>query len=318
MPCYDPRTGYRSKTVNESGKRSIVFNVNEGYKDLPVTLPCGQCIGCRLEKSRQWAMRLVLEASLHERNAFITLTYDEQNHPKNGSLEVSHFQKFMKRLRERKDAPIRYYHCGEYGEQGGRPHYHALLFGIDFDDKKLVAVRNGKNNYESAELTEIWGKGKCETADVEFESAAYVARYITKKITGDLAEEHYSHVDKNTGEITRRKPEYATGSKRPGIAAEWFKRYQRDVYPAGHVVLRRQGKTMRLTPPKYFKKLYERADPKACAKMIAVASFEAQKEYLKRGTAEQNPDTTWERLRDREELQYLRSDQLKRKYEIES
>lgn len=82
MPCFRPLKGYKSRVRNrDTGKRSIVFNPREGFHDLPVTLPCGQCIGCRLERSRQWAIRCAHEASLYEENCFITLTYRDEDLP---------------------------------------------------------------------------------------------------------------------------------------------------------------------------------------------------------------------------------------------
>ena len=130
MPCFSPLDGYRSRTVNASGKRSIVFDIHEGFHDRPVSVPCGQCVGCRLEKSRQWAMRCVHEASLYDENCFITLTYDDEFLPVGGSLDKGAFPRFMKRLRKKfEPRRIRFYHAGEYGDRFGRPHYHALLFG---------------------------------------------------------------------------------------------------------------------------------------------------------------------------------------------
>lgn len=87
VPCYSPVKGYRSAQLTKNGKRKIVFNREQGFVDLPVTIPCGQCIGCRLEKSRQWAIRCVHEASLYENNCFITLTYSPENLPEDGSLK---------------------------------------------------------------------------------------------------------------------------------------------------------------------------------------------------------------------------------------
>ena len=116
MPCYSPIKGYRSKVLSPNGKRTIVFKPNLGFVDLPVLVPCGQCCGCRLERSRQWAIRCTHEASLHENNCFITLTFNDDNLPSDKSLDVRHFQLFMKRLRKQFGSNIRYYHCGEYGE----------------------------------------------------------------------------------------------------------------------------------------------------------------------------------------------------------
>ena len=112
MPCYHPLLGYRSRSLTEKGKRAVVFNPRDGYVDQPVQLPCGQCIGCRLERSRVWAVRCVHEASLHSDNCFITLTYDNSHLPSDGSLHKDHFQKFMKRLRK-SVGKVRFFHCDE-------------------------------------------------------------------------------------------------------------------------------------------------------------------------------------------------------------
>jgi len=87
MPCYYPIKGYKSKKREPSGKRKIVFYAHQGLVDMPVTIPCGRCVGCRLERSRQWAMRCMHEASLHEENIFITLTYNPENLPEGNTLK---------------------------------------------------------------------------------------------------------------------------------------------------------------------------------------------------------------------------------------
>lgn len=239
MPCYNPLQGYRSRHLNASGKRSIAFNIHDGFIDQPITVPCGQCIGCRLERSRQWAIRCVHEASLYDENCFVTLTYDNAHLPDDGSLDKTHFQKFMKRLRKYYgNYRLRYFHCGEYGERFARPHYHLCIFGFDFPDKELWKETSGGKLYISDTLNEIWGKGYCVLGDVTFESAAYVARYITKKITGDKADEHY--VDKKTGVL--RLPEYITMSRRPGIGSDWYSKYSTDAFPSDFIVIRGKKK----------------------------------------------------------------------------
>lgn len=292
MPCYSPMKGYRSRERNPTGKRSIVFNIQDGYLDMPVTLPCGQCIGCRLERSRQWAIRCVHEAQLYERNCFITLTYNDENLPSDGSLKKTEFQKFMKRLRKEYGDGIRYFHCGEYGERFQRPHYHACLFNFDFDDRVLFQERDGVRLYVSASLARLWPFGFSTIGDVTFESAAYVARYITKKITGDQAADHYGS----------RTPEYITMSRRPGIGRPWLERFSADVYPSDHVVLR--GKQLR--PPKYYDNIFELEDPTTFAKVVR-----------KRLAAVQ--DSEWnqtpERLAVREFIQLEKCKLLRRSYE---
>ena len=232
MTCYHPMEGYRGKEITKTGKRKIVFNANDALGTCSlfrVTLPCGQCIGCRLERSRQWAIRCVHEASLYDDNCFITLTYSDENLPPYGSLVKKDFQDFMKRLRKR-FSNVRYYHCGEYGSKTKRPHYHAILFNIDFPDKELLTINNDQRLYTSEILSKIWGKGICSIGSVTFESAAYVARYIMKKANGDDAELKYCHVD-DDGVWNSIEPEYTTMSRRPGIGKEWFDKFKSDVYP---------------------------------------------------------------------------------------
>ena len=226
MPCYYPLKGYLSKSLTVNGKRGITFTASKGFTDKPMTIPCGQCIGCRLKYSAMWAARMVHESQLYDDNCFITLTYDDDHLPSDLSLRKRDFQLFMKRLRKRFSSDrIRFFHCGEYGENFGRPHYHACLFNFDFPDRELFSIRNDVRLYTSDILTDIWGKGMCSVGDVTFDSAAYVARYVTKKVTGDLADDHYQSVDLDTGEITWRQPEYTTMSRRPGIGRDWYDKY---------------------------------------------------------------------------------------------
>lgn len=251
MACYHPIAAYRT------ADGSVVFSQLRRYDICSsIELPCGQCVGCRLERSRQWAMRCLHESSLYERNCFITLTYDEAHLPPDASLDYSHFQNFMKRLRFKfRGTRIRFYMCGEYGENFGRPHFHACLFNVDFDDKRVISRRDGVTLYSSQLLSELWPFGFSSIGDVTFESAAYVARYIMKKITGDAAESHYRIVDSDTGEIRYRTPEFNHMSLKPGIGSEWLERYSLDVFPLDYVVIR----GVKVKPPKYYDRLIKRA-----------------------------------------------------------
>ncbi|MEY3590878.1 MAG: hypothetical protein RLZZ466_1399, partial [Bacteroidota bacterium] len=205
MPCYHPLTAF------QCADGSIVFHERRWHNTVKnLSLPCGQCIGCRLERSRQWAMRCMHEAQLHENNCFITLTYDNTHLPSDGSLHYKDFQLFIKRLRKKFGIyRIRYYMAGEYGENFGRPHFHACIFGHDFHDKKLWRrSTSGSMLYRSQDLELLWPLGYSSIGDVNFESAAYVARYIMKKVTGHNSKQHYTQTDSETGEITTRKPEF--------------------------------------------------------------------------------------------------------------
>lgn len=255
MPCYKPLQAWRGR-VGKSGKRAIVFNRRNACDSLvksELRVPCGQCIGCRLERSRQWAMRCVHEASQYADNCFVTLTYDDDHLPEDGSLNVRDFQLFMKRLRKEFGSGIRFFQCGEYGEQLGRPHHHAILFNFDFKDKYEWVLRNSMQTFRSATLERLWPHGLSEIGSVTFESAAYVARYVMKKVSGIDAVEHY--VDEDSGVIL--KPEYVTMSRRPGIAAGWFRKWLRDVYPHDYAVFR----GIKMRPPKFYDKMFEAIDP---------------------------------------------------------
>lgn len=276
VPCYYPIHGYRARQTNNTGKRSIVFDVKAGFKDRPQTLACGRCVGCRLERSRQWAIRCIHEASLYPDNMFITLTYDDENLPLGETLVKTDFPAFMKKYRSKlareqkkldptKQPPkIRYYHCGEYGDENGRPHYHALIFNHTFDDKiKIGESKTGDYQFVSPTLDELWGKGRTEIGSVTFESAAYIARYVMKKVNGDEAHHHYQRVNTETGRFVQIEPEYTTMSRRPGIGTPWLKKYKTDIYPDDFVIVR--GKKMK--PPRYYDLQLEKENNKQFLKV---------------------------------------------------
>lgn len=202
-------------------------------------------------------MRAMHEAQLHEKNAYVTLTLDDHAIPDGNSLDHKQFKLFLRRAVKHFKTPIRYYMAGEYGEQFGRPHYHAILFGIDFDDKIFYRKNHqGDSLFTSATLTHLWKHGHASVGAVTFQSAAYVARYVMKKITGDLATTHYTWIDQD-GVMHSRKPEYNQMSRRPGIGQRWYQRYKSDVYPADHVITNgHPSKT-----PRYYDKLLKRENP---------------------------------------------------------
>lgn len=321
MPCYKPIHGYRSKQKSVNGKYYFTMNPQDSYRDLPMSVPCGQCIGCKLDRSKSWAVRCVHEASLYTHNCFITLTYADDPL----SLNVKHFQKFMKRLRRRfPGRTIRFFHCGEYGtvcywcgmsemickQKGcgkfratlGRPHYHACLFNFAFtsdivgEDDAMYLHRidpvTKSRLYRSNLLERIWSHGFSTIGEVNFESAAYVARYVVKKFTNtdcSRVSHHYGLFDHDTGcLVVERSPEYVTMSRNPGIAFDWFKKYYKDVYPHDYVVIR-DG--IKVKPPKYYDTKYDIVDPDALAdiKSVREASFEKRKE-----------DNTEKRLKEKE------------------
>lgn len=253
---------------NADGKRPVFFRARKGSDVRPIKLPCGQCVGCRLEKSRQWAIRCVHESELYEQNCYITLTYRKEDVPTIGgrpTLVKSDFQKFMKRLsisRVRANLPApRFYYCGEYGEDDvNHPHYHAILFGIDFEDKyPWKENQSGDVIYRSPLLESFWTHGFSSVGAVTFKSAAYVARYVMKKQTGKAAI-FYEHVDAD-GVVHQVQPPYTDMSrggrgKLGGIGYRWFERFKADVYPDDFIVV--NGKKIR--PPRYYDQLLARLD----------------------------------------------------------
>lgn len=303
MTCYAPLPAWKP-LVAPGGDKRLFFRPPRGGEGaaLKIAVPCGQCIGCRLERSRQWALRCLHEASLYERNCFLTLTYSDQFLPPLNSLRFRDFQLFMKRLRKIFGSSIRFFHCGEYGDDTKRPHYHALIFNFDFDDKVVHAIsRDGHRLYTSESLDRIWGLGFCVIGSVSFESAAYVARYCVKKFTGFAAEAAYEVVDPVTGEVLgRRAAEYATMSRRPGIGGGWYEKYSGDVFPSDSVV--HNGVPMR--PPKSYDRYLERDDPELMRRVRAAREREARLHM---------EDNTPERLFVRETVKLAQVSSLKRK-----
>lgn len=306
MACYHPIKAYYSKFTNASGSRSVVFNLRDALDDRTVTLACGSCIGCRLERSRQWAVRCLHESQMHQSNVFLTLTYSPENLPKDGSLNKKDFQNFMKKLRKKfPDQKLKYYMCGEYGEKNLRPHYHVCLFGLDFPDKKLWKTYKGQQYFTSETLNKIWQKGYAVIGDVTFESAAYVARYISKKITGKKSLDHYTQYNKETGEIiSELLPEYNDMSRREGIGLTWIKKFFTDVYPSDQVIV--NGRPCR--PPKYYDKLLEKWRPMLLDEI-------KDKRRLK--ALDHTENNTHDRLMVREQVQISKFKKLLRSMESE-
>lgn len=229
-----------------TGRRSLVFDKRKAHSGVAMKVPCGQCIGCKLERSRQWAMRCMQEKRMFVDSAFLTLTYDEKHLPSGGTLVKRDLQLFMKRLRfsrpsllqaglKYQDRPVglRFYACGEYGETSRRPHYHVLLFNTCFPDMKLWKQAGENPLYASAELNGLWTAGNALIGEVTFESCAYVARYCTKVITGEKAEQHYSG----------REREFTVMSRRPGIGYFYFQKFGDEAYAHDSAVVsgREQG-----------------------------------------------------------------------------
>ncbi|WNK13943.1 MAG: replication initiator protein [Microvirus sp.] len=255
----------------------------------PIKVKCGQCHGCRLERSRVWAARCVHEAQMHDDNSFITLTYKDAP----ASLRYVDFQLFMKRLRKRV-GPVRFFMCGEYGEMNERPHFHAIIFGFGFRDRSRLSG----GVFRSGLLDGLWCHGFASVGDVSFESAAYVARYVMKKVNGDLADKHYEYVDSD-GVVQHRVPEFCHMSLKPGVGAKWLGKFMSDVYPDGKMVVR----GVESMSARYYDKLFARADEVGYERLKAEREFEGQERWK-----ESEPD----RLAAREAVSLARIRSLKR------
>lgn len=204
-------------------------------------------------------MRCLHEAQLHSVNSFLTLTYDDTNLPPTGSLNYRHYQLFMKRLiKHAGPNRVRFYMCGEYGEETFRPHYHACIFGFQFADQQLLKRTSaGSKLYTSKTLERLWPYGLSSIGEVNFDSAAYVARYCMKKVTGQPAKSHYERIMPDTGEVIQLKPEFNKMSLKPGIGKLWYDKFKKDIFPHDYAVI--NGKEVK--PPKYYDKLYMRENP---------------------------------------------------------
>jgi len=235
---------------------------------------------------------------MHRKNSFITLTYSDEHLPEDYSVHKIVLQKFLRKMRKVLKVKIRYLGVGEYGDEGLRPHYHALIFGYDWPDKKLWQKNDqGDPVYVSESLTALWGRGHCTTADVTYQTAAYCARYTLKKINGDRALSHYLRTHPKGLGIVRVQPEFRLSSSRPGLGGTWFEKYHTDVFPSDFIVV--DGK-QHSVPRYYTKKLEEKALEKI--KRRRKASMRAHKAH-----------NTPARLRVREQVKLAAISTLKRK-----
>lgn len=249
MPCYRPVTVFKP---DDGG--SISFREIKNSRE--IRIPCGKCIGCRIEITDAWAFRCMAEASLHKNNHFVTLTYDDDSLPADESLNHKDWQLFAHRVRK-KLGPFRFFMCGEYGDNTQRPHYHALLFGLDIPDRvKCNSVYSSHDLYQSDTLCQLWGKGFITLGEVSHESAKYCATYALKRVSKELEAERYSWVTRY-GELVVRKQPYGKMSLKPGIGAGWLEKYKTDVVNHGAVYQNQYAKKV----PRYFCDLMEKIDP---------------------------------------------------------
>lgn len=141
-----------------------------------IEVPCGHCIPCRVAHAREWSTRLMCEKLYQPKSTFLTLTYNDEHLPSNSSLKPDDLSTFWKDIRN-DGHKIKYYSCGEYGDRFGRPHYHAIVFGLSQEDTKYIE--------------QTWNRGFVYCGTVTYDSCRYVGDYIMKKYNGKKKIEAY-------------------------------------------------------------------------------------------------------------------------------
>lgn len=244
------------------------FHYSNDCLDEWIEIPCGQCIECRLARSRKWADRCMLEHKYHDSSYFLTLTYDNDHIPKNpiydeytgevyaenATLVKKDLQDFMKRLRRAYEYSgyenkLRFFACGEYGSTTLRPHFHIIVFGLQLNDLRLYKRNfNGDNLYNSAFIEKVWKKGFSVVGEVTWQSCAYVARYIMKKHLGK---------DSDFYDVYNIEPEFTLMSRKPGIARQYYDEHKDELFYQDFVSIPSNDGSRRIYPPPYFEKLFE-------------------------------------------------------------
>lgn len=288
MTCYHPLHAFQDGVNLKSGKpnykitsnkvKSVMFDPdtnhwymsedpNKYLNNEYIDIPCSKCIGCRLDYSRSWATRCMLEAQYFTRSMFLTITYDDVHVPHSSydvpetgeikdilTLSPRDFTLFMKRLRyyysEKFNKELRYFACGEYGSTSLRPHYHVIVFGLDLDD--LIEVKKSRSGfplYQSDLVDKAWNKGYVLLSDNNWQTAAYTARYIMKKQKGEDA---YIYEEFNI------EPEFVRMSRMPGIGRQYYDDHKHEIYKNDEIIFN-DGMTVK--PPKYFDDLYSKEYP---------------------------------------------------------
>jgi hypothetical protein len=310
MPCNSPIDAWPSdperapRKADGTPSRAPVFSPRLSFQGAkPFHIACGRCAGCRLDKRRQWGLRIMHEASQHEANSFLTMTIADEHRDRSQSVSVRQVQLFNKRLRHLTGGH-RFVVAGEYGEHTKREHYHQITFGHDFmaDAKPWSKTQHGVL-YRSPSLEAVWGLGQVLIGSVTLQSAEYVAGYVRKKLDGAAAEEYRRQdVDPVTGEVREWyvSPPFFLTSRRPGIGASWFERFKDDAFPSDFLVM--NGK--RVTVPRYYLNRLE-ADERA-------AQIERRKRAgLSRSAAERGDS----RLLVKNECTELRAERLRRHFD---
>lgn len=279
MACEEPLRGYKAST----GRLVFFKKTEKEYYQEPYTglqVPCGKCILCREEYARQTAVKITHEATCHEQNAFVTLTYRNENLPTHGSLNYDDTSKFLKRLRQyarRKygnDFKLRYYLVGEYGDRSKRAHYHLCLFGLDFTEGAILCQSEPHRLWINLELQKLWGLGDVKIGALTFATARYTASYVTKKLR---SKQRYVRIDEETGELVALVQPKAFMSDNLGKA--WWEKYGHQLEHHDYVII--DGTEQK--PPKAYDRWLLERDPDRIAKIKQL-----RQERAKPQTKEQN------------------------------
>lgn len=232
-------------------------------------IPCGKCIDCRLNYSRQWADRCIFESEYYKDSEcwFLTITYDDDHimdigsNVFSGTLEKKELSAFLKRLRRHCEyhgisSGVRFYACGEYGSKTFRPHYHMILYGLDLKENDSmvpwVKSKSGFWTWRSPLLESIWKKGMIVVSPISWDTCAYTARYVMKKVGGLTADEYVAN---------GVEPEFVLMSRRPGIGREYFDDNYEKIYECDEVFIKGADGGRKGKPPKYYDSLYEKISP---------------------------------------------------------
>lgn len=281
MPCYSPLKAFRTPHGSD---KAFTFNPVQALNSTnPISLPCGNCIGCRADTAEQWAVRCAHECQMHEASSFITLTYSDEYLPSDYSLSKPVFQNFMKRLRFDLAGKVRFFAAGEYGEQNFRPHYHALIFGWDFHaDRKLWKNTKDGPLWTSEQLTRLWPFGFSTLGQANYKTANYCTQYMFDKRGGAQATDRYLRTHPISQEIVRVEPEFSLKSTRPGLGSTWFDKFKSDVFPSDFLIV--EGRHVQV--PRYYQ-----------LKLTEEERLKIEKQRLRKRHPERRWNKTPERLK---------------------
>lgn len=297
MPCTNQIKAQRYGFTKD-GKANYVFPNHTNYnknREPDKLFGCKQCMPCRIQKSGEWAVRLMHEAQMHESNIFLTLTQNQEHMPKNRSLDHREIQLFLKRLRKHYEPKIiRFYLGGELGKSRLNPHWHIIVFNLEVDDLELhCRNKRGDKIYKSATIEKIWGRGFITIGEVNKTTCAYTAGYLMKDSEMNH-QDTVNLVDQVTGEIIERKKPYNAMSTKPGIAKAWYDKYKDDVFPCDYVIVK--GK--KVNTPGYYRRQLEKDNPELFEDLREIRDQSRQtKQFLENNTPR--------RIRDRAKIQLL-------------